>query len=207
MKVRTLAAGVVVFTAAAAGLAVAQSRSTASPGDAFVQAGADSPTSLKSSPAGESNSVIMGSRAKSFESLRSLSEASDLIVRARVLPVRTTDSMNGVPSTTTTIVVEEVLKGADSIAASQVQVRQLGSESVPVHDGLPLLKSDHEYILYLDRFESGGRVNGSSYVPTGATGVFEATPEGEGTFRSTDPVVTPGLPASVTVNSSRAAAQ
>lgn len=129
-----------------------------------------SAASCASAPSGTPGH-IEGSRVKTYNSIQQLSRDSALIVVALATGSHAEGADQGIPYTTTTVNVQNVLKGA---AGSTLKVRQLGnSTTVTGGEFDPLLVAGQSYVLFLNAFTYGpGQETGEYVVVGGSAGLY-----------------------------------
>jgi len=119
--------------------------------------------------------AVHGSAARTFHSLRELTDASRAVVQVRATPQHTVEVIGGVPFTVTTVEVTKIEHGSVN-GQTTLHVRQLGGEQqgVAVASNAVLLRPGTDYVLFVEPFSFGdGRDTGQWVIVGPDAGQYE----------------------------------
>jgi hypothetical protein len=109
------------------------------------------------------------SRTEDYADLTELAAASSAVVKVKVR-ASAGDSLNGIPTTVTTVRVIEVVSG--DVPGSELSIQQFGNAETRVDQTAPILQSGHEYLLFVKPFHLKRGNNTGLYTITGDRGEY-----------------------------------
>lgn len=102
---------------------------------------------------------VPGSLAKIYNSLLEIVDDADVIAYVSVSS-QSTETLDGYPQIHTLVAIQNIYKG-DLIVGDMIEVIEASGQEGTVLGGIPVLNSEHEYILFLTE-------HNNSYYPVGA---------------------------------------
>jgi hypothetical protein len=139
--------------------------------------------------------TITASRARSYRSVAELARDATLVIVGTANGA-TTESLGGIPFTTTSVEVVRVLSG-DAAVGATIPVHQTGGPGIVSPELPPVMRPGQRYLLFLEPFTGPGVQTPQRYTIVGLAGIWGL--EG-GVARRLDPASTE-LPDGLSVSS------